>query len=1399
MTSRGRHSTNEWDLMREDFNSSTYDPQYPDDDASGGVQLDHCRLYIRNIPKALNDEGLRTAFSKYGTLLEVFVSRDPLKKYALVRYETPGEAKLAMTKLNNTDPLKLNITIAHKNKRDSNSRDSFTNGPRRSTRDDNASVSSRDKSYSHRRQEDLTNGDEMDEPPLPPVDDDMDPDTKMKGLQLELQRLQVQEQTVLLRQQMLQLEAARKKNLTQTTASNRCILPDGRIVVRNVNDRNLESRDVEGSFAAGAGDSNERDTVCTCKSKLKRTWDHHGSSEGSSTPSTCVLCSEESRKDRHNQAKSVASKYTEISKKSDYSSRFDKTTDLSRKSVASKTTDVKSEFSKTDTVSKRSDVTSKKLDVAHKRGKSEITCDLKYSDFYSDSEDEADETNRLIQLRNCDYMDIVGDALKVVIALAGYPKSKMRLRQMQLFQRCLTDVIDMQLKNGLLKKVPSFLDYYLNRGAIVCICKDVDTRDWMVRISPGLQERMCTNLILLKAKVKRLCLAILKIPQTCWPTTAQDAFKLLQYFNPTLKTDQWKIYSQKNVDSVECTSFLVDRVSGEIIRGPTFKNVIDYHQTEFELTGYTEIYYECLLSDLEDICSVASRVKLLEELRSEEATPRNNAEDTQKTEKTEKKEEVIVQHVEERFGNEDSDAETVADDNEIVDPGVKKEFENTLRNEILNKLKDVKYISERDEVIVWSDETNNYNSDQEAEKEKVEDEIVEDNNNNVTATSAVAVSDKTESIIESNDNLISRSSNLNIDSNRGIAYHRRTNYLHVENELKVAITLEGYPQNKLEGTHIRRLKHLFKEYLHKDMKMQRFTNLIIPKFQDIYLSNGAVIYICDSLETKDYLTEVLPKFINSTGLKLAFRDIKNLVRYTRVVLRLPKEHAHVESVEILLKLQVKYPGLKPDCWKYYSDVAGKQKRQFGVDPESLDVIKSPDFDPVYEGEKLSFRIIDRQKRDVSFEDSNNREDNVDDSEEGKHLREKILKMMYVPIDQEITNTPLTRIRTNHYSDLIADDLKLYVGPSNYPETRVDEVLFHSIKRTFENIVCDAYEKGSFEGQSSIPKFHDMYLFDGVIFIICQNMSSREWMEQSISEVNAKLHLNLKSTEFRGAVGIISMVVKTDRDTDEVVAELQRQNPRLRTKYWRKISTVRTKTKLDVVLQIDKLSAQVITSTDFNKYIDGNAVQFKLGHLQSLLKPKSSLEELTKMHLKKLTHSTEKVGNSKNKSKTKEKSIEELKSDIKKKYPDLKIDQWDVISQNENADIKVCSYEIDESLKIVETPKNTHSDIEPIVIEPDSSKTYSDVPSPTSHLGRKKVVIKIPSRLLPDNKDDLNMVFDLLEDKNPGLNTELWKVFTDSSYPGNGRFTLIIDRQSASIIQGRSFNPSIGGEKLKFFF
>ncbi|XP_047542914.1 uncharacterized protein LOC125075261 isoform X1 [Vanessa atalanta] len=1336
---RSQNHSQDWDPMREEYENSTYAPQYHDDDTNtdGGVQLDHCKLYVTNIPKTLKQEGLRNLFSKYGNCLKIFLSNDPSKRYALIWYETPSEAKLAMMKLNKTDPLQLNINVAHKktyqepqNQRSSNNQRSSMN-----YRDD-GSVSS--KSRYSRKLEEVSNGENNNDDDividddLGLLDDGLDTNLVLEIEELKLKHLKLQEAQIQCKQRMLLLNRI-GKNTAQKPAVNRCMLPDGRIVVRNTNER-TEQQDV--AFSSAAGDS--RAMSCSCE---HNPWNEPGTSD-SSTPSTCVLCSKDKDKkdksdldfDRYVKSVNSVTRSVDVSQKSD---KFKMREDTKKAAIRSDCT-------------KKSDRSDDKRDVKLVR-RSDLTC-------VCDSDDDFDETDRLIQLRDYDYIDIVDDNMKIVIALSGYPKSKMQLKQMERFQRSLHDVMDMQLKAGLLKKTPTFLDYYLNRGAIVCICKNVDSRDWVVRIIPGLQERMGSNLVLLKAKVKRLCLGVIKTPKSSWPATAQDAFKLLQYFNPNLKTHLWKIYSQKIIDDVESTSFIIDRVSGEFIRGPSFKNVIDYNQMVFELMGNTEIYYDSYLSDMnEDLSSVASRVKLLQEIKSNDSTPRNL--------------EIKDDNDEENEGINDYPDEA-SDRNEQTFE-IKRSSDDQNKDVDADKGLDVtvtKYVSDdqsacnRDDI--WITETDNLNCNKTVSNESKEVEVID------ASTSTIAISEQTESFAESFETVTVKNSNLNIDSSRGIAYNRRTNYLHVENELKISLVLDGYPQNKLEGTHIRRLKHLFKDYLHKDMKLQRFCNMIIPKFHDVYLSNGAVIYVCDSLESRDYLMELLPKFINSTGLKLNFRDVNNLVRYTRIIMKLPQELSNVESHDILYALKMKYPKLNPDGWKYYSDVAGKQKRQFGVDPISLEVIKCPSFDPIYEGKTISFRIIDRQKRDSTKSDCDFKESEYE-NDETKKLKQELLHVMYSPIESDIMNVPLTRIRTNHYSDLVADDLKLYVGPANYPETRIDEMEFYSIKRTMNNIVFGNYD-GCFE---SVPRFRDIYLFDGVIFIICQNMSSRVWVEENVANINAKMSMNLKVTEFRGAVGIISMVVRTDKDADEVISLLQKQNPRLRTKFWRKINTVHTRTKLDVVLQIDKLSAQIITDKDFNGTIGDDSVEFKLGHLKSMLKPKMSIHDNSNNNIS--------TGNSSPSNHIlAEKTNPNIKDEnvklVQEKFNSTFFDK----GNEENSPRSMRNLGFRESNVFFYTDIDKNSDR-------DSVKSFRN-----NAQGHCKMVLKVPMNILPESKDGLEVILDLLEDKNPGLNTELWKV-EKISQNNRGKFNILIDKHSASIIKGEGFDPTIGGERLKF--
>ncbi|KAG6464758.1 hypothetical protein O3G_MSEX014712, partial [Manduca sexta] len=274
MATRGRNfnKSQEWDPMREDFNNTTYDAQYPDDDASDGVQLDHCRLYITNIPKGLNDEGLRSAFANYGNLVEVHLSKDPQKRYALVSFESPSEAKLAMMKMNRTEPLKLNLSIAHKNKRSDRQRSNVNSGRERSSyKEDTVSIGSKGK-YS--RKEETSNGDGETMNGFP-VDEDMsltDPLDASLNLELEnlkLEQLKIREEQLMCKHRMLLLKQAERKPTHHSSGNTRCILPDGRIVVRNVSEHGLETRDADATYAAGAGDSSgmpalQRDACRQC-------------------------------------------------------------------------------------------------------------------------------------------------------------------------------------------------------------------------------------------------------------------------------------------------------------------------------------------------------------------------------------------------------------------------------------------------------------------------------------------------------------------------------------------------------------------------------------------------------------------------------------------------------------------------------------------------------------------------------------------------------------------------------------------------------------------------------------------------------------------------------------------------------------------------------------------------------------------------------------------------------------------------------------------------------------------------------------------------------------------------------------------------------------------------------
>ncbi|VVC99354.1 unnamed protein product [Leptidea sinapis] len=85
---RNRMSTKDWDPMRDNYNNSSQNGHYQDEDTNGGVEMSHTKLYVTNIAVGLSEDGLRMAFSKFGNIVHLFLSRDVKKRFAIVGFKS---------------------------------------------------------------------------------------------------------------------------------------------------------------------------------------------------------------------------------------------------------------------------------------------------------------------------------------------------------------------------------------------------------------------------------------------------------------------------------------------------------------------------------------------------------------------------------------------------------------------------------------------------------------------------------------------------------------------------------------------------------------------------------------------------------------------------------------------------------------------------------------------------------------------------------------------------------------------------------------------------------------------------------------------------------------------------------------------------------------------------------------------------------------------------------------------------------------------------------------------------------------------------------------------------------------------------------------------------------------
>ncbi len=97
--------------------------------------MSNSKLYVGNMSFETTESDLRTAFSQFGTVSDVYVAMDKFsgraRGFAFVTMSTPEEAKLAIEKMNGTNLGGRDLTVNEARPKEEGAGRSFGGGERR--------------------------------------------------------------------------------------------------------------------------------------------------------------------------------------------------------------------------------------------------------------------------------------------------------------------------------------------------------------------------------------------------------------------------------------------------------------------------------------------------------------------------------------------------------------------------------------------------------------------------------------------------------------------------------------------------------------------------------------------------------------------------------------------------------------------------------------------------------------------------------------------------------------------------------------------------------------------------------------------------------------------------------------------------------------------------------------------------------------------------------------------------------------------------------------------------------------------------------------------------------------------------------------------------------------------
>lgn len=139
------------------------------------------------------------------------------------------------------------------------------------------------------------------------------------------------------------------------------------------------------------------------------------------------------------------------------------------------------------------------------------------------------------------YVRAAQGGLRMAIICDGYPKEQVSNENFSNIQRAIGRLVDELPEEGF---TPKLLDTYWTKGAVVAVCQDEETRDWLGKEVPNMKAWEGSRLRMVGLEA----LPTYKRVVGWFPGPVEDTERLLarlRRLNRGLETSQWRVYERK--------------------------------------------------------------------------------------------------------------------------------------------------------------------------------------------------------------------------------------------------------------------------------------------------------------------------------------------------------------------------------------------------------------------------------------------------------------------------------------------------------------------------------------------------------------------------------------------------------------------------------------------------------------------------------------------------------------------------------------------------------------------------------------------------------------------------------------------------------------------------------------